>query len=367
MTELKLLLVEDEKSAVEACRASVDRYMHEKERSIVLCVYEDVHKAKEGVDDSFDGAIIDLKLSDEEDGGIQVLQEIEESLLRLPVFILTGYPNNLDEDFRQKNTNIIKVFIKGEPDAEYDQIIDRLWSIYDTGITRIMGGRGTIEVTLSKVFLRSLLPTIETWEIYGKQDSDRTEKALLRHTLNHLTQLLEEGEEQFFPEELYLIPPLSEKFTTGSMVRMNDQWLVVLSPACDLVPRSDGKFKTDRILLVETEEENMVLRKALDGITRRKSKKRKLKEVFKNNYTDYYHWLPKTDSFDGRFLNFRRLKNMDQEKFQENFCRPEIQVSPSFVKDIVARFSTFYARQGQPDIEFKDVIERYLTESSRIQ
>ena len=30
----------------------------------------------------------------------------------------------------------------------------------------------------------------------------------------------------------------------------------------------------------------------------------------------------------------------------------KIQISPSFVKDIVARFSSYYARQGQPNIDF---------------
>ena len=367
MRNLKLLLVEDEESAVEACRTSVDRYIHEKKRPVELWVYENVHKAREGLDNSFDGAIIDLKLSDEEDGGIQVFQEIEKSLLRLPVFILTGYPNNLDEDFRQKNTNIIKVFIKGEPDAEYDQIIDRLWSIYDTGLTRIMGGRGVIEKSLSAVFLENLLPQIQTWVSYGQENSARTEKALLRHTLNHLSQLLEEGGDNFFPEEVYLFPPLSARFTTGSMVSRHDQWFVVLSPACDLVIRQNGKFKTDRILLVETEKEDDVVRTALANITSRDRKKRKINEVLNNNYTDFYHWLPETSVLGGRFLNFRRLKNMDKDRFREEFEMPEIQISPSFVKDIVARFSSFYARQGQPNIENKEIIDRILSQLSSTQ
>lgn len=360
MRNLKLLLIEDEESAVEACRTSVERYMHEKERPIKLCVCESVRKAKERLDNSFDGAIIDLKLSDEEDGGVQVVQEIEESLLRLPVFVLTGYPNYLDEDFRQSNTNIIRVFVKGEPDAEYDQILDRLWSIYETGLTRIMGGRGKIEDSLSKVFLKNLLPHMETWESYGKVDPKRTEKALLRHTLNHLSQLLEEDMKSCFPEEMYLAPPLNQDIRPGSIVKekKNDRWFVVMNPACDLVVRGNCERNTDRVLVAEVDPD-AALFPWIDATELSNAKKGELRTAFRNNRSTYYHWLPRVDFFPGGFLNFRKLSALEEKKFSREYeTPPQIQIAPSFVKDVIARFSSYYARQGQPDIDF----ERFLSE-----
>ena len=100
---------------------------------------------------------------------------------------------------------------------------------------------------------------------------------------------------------------------------------------------------------------------ALNGITRKRSKENRLRDVFNNNYTDYYHWLPETDFFDGGILNFRKLTSLNKDCFDEKFAKPEIQISPSFVKDIVSRFSSFYARQGQPDIDSVDFIDRYTT------
>ena len=355
MRNLKLLLIEDEDSAIQACRSSVERYIHEKGRPIKLCVCESVRKAKERLDGSFDGAVIDLKLSDEEDGGIQIIQEIEESLLRLPVFVLTGYPNYLDEDFRESNANIIGVFIKGEPDAEYDQILDRLWSIYDTGLTRIMGGRGKIELSLNRVFLRNLLPRIDKWEAYGKEDSDRTERALLRHALNHLSQLLDDDDDNRFPEEMYLSPPLTEDFRTGSIVqkKQSDRWFVVMSPACDLIVRENGERNSDRILIVEVDP-GTVLFPWFESSELSKTKRGKLKEAFRNNKSTYYHWLPEVNSFPGGFLNFRKLSTLEEKKFSKKYeTPPQIQIAPSFVKDVIARFSSYYARQGQPDIDFE--------------
>ena len=87
------------------------------------------------------------------------------------------------------------------------------------------------------------------------------------------------------------------------------------------------------------------------------SKKGQLKQAFGNNKSAYYHWLPKTNFFEGGFLNFRKLSSLEIEQFQKKFrLPPKIQISPSFVKDIVARFSSYYARQGQPDIDFDKFI-----------
>lgn len=43
------------------------------------------------------------------------------------------------------------------------------------------------------------------------------------------------------------------------------------------------------------------------------------------------------------------------EKLLEAFENPSVQISSLFLKDIVARFSSYYARQGQPDIDYEKV------------
>ncbi len=297
------------------------------------------------------------------DEGSQVVEKIRESFYRIPIAIFTGNPGDWNHNLNEK-IMLIDVFTKGE--TEHYELLDRFWDIYSTGLTHIMGARGLIEQTLSEVFLRNLKPSMQKWISYakgGKENSERTEKALLRYTLNHLFQLLEADGERCFPEEFYLYPPVSEIITTGSIVKekASDQPFVILSPACDLVIRRNGEFKTDRILLVEIESEDDVVNDAVDDIRRRQSKKNKLRDVFNNNHRDYYHWIPKAYSFNGGFLNFKRLRTLDKTGFDEKFGKPTIQISPFFVKDIVSRFSSFYARQGQPDIDSEGFITRYTT------
>lgn len=343
MSRLRLLIVEDSEQDLSVFRDSVLRYMDENGCNIELIECRGVEDAFNKLDNSFDGAIIDLKLANQGDEGNQVIRQIEKLNFRIPVIILTGTPDATDSDF-----TYIKTFSKGSPEAQHTTLLNFFWDIYNTGLTRIMGGRGIIEETLAKVFRDNLLPQKDRWVAYSKINHCSAEKALLRHALNHLLQLLDEEGDKNFPEEMYLYPPLSDALHTGSIVKTEDEkWFVVMNPACDLIIR-DGRCKTDRILIVEIDSQTLPPFNNLRG--------RDIERAYRNNKWGYYHWLPRTDFFDGGFLNFRKLSSLSHDEFQEKFGKPIIQISLGFVKDIVARFSAYYARQGQPDIDFTHCI-----------
>jgi len=348
MSDFKLLLVEDGEQDRQLCRDCIGDFQSENGCEIELVECITVEEALHKLDNTFDGAIIDLRLADQGDEGNQVVSRIAESHFRIPVAILTGTPDAADSNFAY-----IGVFKKGDPGAGYADLLDHFWGIHNTGLTRIMGGRGIIEETLNKVFRENLLPQKDRWVAYGGTDSSRTEKALLRHALNHLLQLLDDDGDRSFPEEMYLHPPLTDKIRTGSIVKQKDggQWFTVMNPSCDLVIRDDKSFKTERILLAEIEPLSKVTKVATRKCAAVADKETKLRAVFSNNFTSYHHWLPETSFFEGGFLNFRKLSSFKKKDFESKFDKPSIQISPSFVKDVVARFSSYYARQGQPDIE----------------
>ena len=351
---MKILLVEDIKNQQDAFKDSVEVFNDRNQLEVEYEIAEDLPNALEKIDGSYDGAIIDLRLGNDESGGNEIVRQLHDPFTRIPIIFVTAFVSEVID-----HPSVIKK--RHRTIETYDSDLTLLQGIYNTGLTRIMGGRGVIEENLTEVFLNNLLPQIETWVSYGEKDSERTERALLRYALNHLIQFLGEDEERCFPEEVYLYPHVSEKITTGSIVKekTSDQLFVILSPACDLVIRQNGEFKTDRILLVEIEGENDIVNDTLDGIKRKRSREDKLKAVFNNNHTDYYHWLPNVDFFDGGFLNFRKLKTLKKDDFEDQFEEPLIQISPFFVKDMVSRFSSFYARQGQPDIDSAGSVNRY--------
>ncbi len=373
MKKLRLLIVEDVEEELDSCRDDVADYNRDQDRNIELVECKTLDEALEKLDNSFDGAFIDLKLTPIGDEGNQVIERMRQTSSRIPIFIFTGNPGTWNDSVKD-----IKIYRKGA--IGYYELLEKFCETYDTGLTRIMGGRGIMEESLTEVFFKNLLPQAETWVSYGKEyleeEPERTERALLRHTLNHLLTLLDEGDENYFPEEVYLCPPMSEKFTTGSIVTAEDQWFVVLSPACDLVIKKSGEFRTDCVLCVEIENTNDILDKVLTkaGIKRMRDADEKeerteklLEEIFKNSYTFYYHWLPETDFFEGGFLNFRKLQTLSEDDFRERFQQPCIQISPPFVKDIVSRFSSYYGRQGQPDLDNKDSVNYHTQQQGQEQ
>ena len=358
MNTFKLLVVEDDDRDLAVCERSLRNYADEKQIELEIISCESVEEAFSNLDNSFDGAIIDLRLGNKDGEGNRVVQRIRENLFRIPTAILTGTPSFIDDDF-----NYIGKFIKGEPGSEYDNIMDRLWSVRETGVTRILGGTGEIEKRLNAVFEQNIIPNIEKWEQYARLDPERTERSLLRHILNHLVQWIDVDTESYHPEEFYLYPPVTDRVQTGSIVRCKEnksQWFVVMSPDCDLVERESGGRNTDIILVVEVLSPDRLFdwynRANLSSIGR--DKRTTLDRYLRNNGRIYYHCLPETDFFPLGFMNFRKVIAIPEDQLEDRFRLPhELQISPPFVKDIVARFSSYYARQGQPDVDFSELFE----------
>lgn len=362
MTSFKLLVVEDNQQDLEVCIESIAKYQHEHKREIALVACKTVEEALSKIDNSLDGAIIDLKLDNDAGGGNEVVKKISESMYRVPVAIYTGTPAEA------MPFPYLGVFTKGED--KYTDLFDKFWGIHDTGMTRILGGRGMIEETLRTVFEKNLLPTLDTWVPYGKADPNRTERALLRHTINHLMQLLDTDDDFYYPEEVYISPPLTDNLRTGTIVMSKQNKIphVVLNPACDLAIRKSGECKTDRILIVEILDSHSTITSALNAqqspITKSDKRREFIAKFLSNRFAEYYHWLPSTTFFNGGLVNFRRISTCSTAEIKEHYSPAGVQISPSFVKDMVSRFSAYYARQGQPDIDFGTILQSLATSTT---
>lgn len=129
-------------------------------------------------------------------------------------------------------------------------------------------------------------------------------------------------------------------------------YVIVLSPPCDLAIHH-GKIKTDRILVCEIEEQDVINKVLMEKGTNADKKKEHIRNGLNNNFTDYYHWLPGNSLFDGGYINFRKVLTYDPTEFGAKFGNAKLKVQDYFVKSIMNRFSAYYARQGQPDFDFK--------------
>lgn len=383
MNNMRLILIDDDDQEVCSCTGAVQDFNEDHQCDIQLETCKTIQSALEALESSyFDGAIIDMRLGDSGNEGNQALDVIRQHLKRIPVAIYTATPDVADV------TDIPSIGLFKKADTTYEKLIYKFWDIYKTGLTKIMGGKGQIEQSLSQIFIKHLLPKISpeptvseksNWVSYAEEDPDNTEKALLRHTLNHLIHELYKSSENCYPDEMYIhLPNLEQdqvKVDTGCILQNkdNNKFYIVLSPACDLAEREEGECNTDRALLVEIQmledilSDDYFISNCHGG---KKLKKRYLKsnpespseyllkqqdkDLIKyqtNNKNLYYCWLPKTSCFNnGAVINFRRVTTYSQKELDESFNSPVIQVASPFLKDIISRFSSYYARQGQPDI-----------------
>lgn len=391
MNNMKLILIDDDDQEARSCSGALQDFNEDNQCDIQLEIHKTIQSALNALERSyFDGAIIDMKLGDSGIEGNQALDVIRQHLKRIPVAIYTATPDVADDE---DGIPLIGVFKKG--DKEYKDIIHKFYDIYKTGLTKIMGGKGEIEQSLSQIFIKHLLPKISpeptvseksNWVCYAEEKPDDTEKALLRHTLNHLIHELYKSSDNCYPEEMYihLLPRQDQteiRIDTGCILKEKNQnkFYIVLSPACDLVERGNDKCNTDRALLVEIQILDELLNDSghkifnddcfIDNICGNKKIKKILPKnsspeegylsknkseelkIFKQNKKNYYHWLPSTCYFNnGAVINFRRVSTYSQEELDNSFNSPVIQVASPFLKDIISRFSSYYARQGQPDI-----------------
>ena len=386
MNKMKLILIEDDDQEANSCNEAVQDFNEDNGCHIQLEIHKNIQDALKALESSyFDGAIIDMKLADSGNEGNQALDVIRQHLKRIPVAIYTGTPDVADET---DDIPLIGVFKKGN--VTYKNIVHNFWDIYKTGLTKIMGGKGQIEKSLSQIFIKYLLPEIfpkstasekSNWVGYAERNSENTEKALLRHTLNHLIHELYKSSGNCYPDEMYINLSAQEqvRLDTGCILKCKDKnnFYIVMSPACDLAERADGECNTDRALLVgiqmleeiepdcfiPDEDGNKKLKRKKDPKTEEgrntqaereylsKAQDNKLQSIRKNTKGIYYHWLPPTRFFNnGAVINFRRVSTYSESDLEKSFDKPIIQVASPFLKDIISRFSSYYARQGQPDI-----------------
>ena len=309
-----------------------------------LEVAETYAAGMEKVSEKINGIIVDIKL-DGDHSGNDLIREIVEKF-RVPVAIFTGTP-----DTEQDSSSPIQIYKKGE--SSHEEILHELCTVLDTGLFNVLGGTGIIENVMTKIFWKNLYPQISLWKEKRAQGIE-TEKVLLRYAVSHIQELIDNEVPAYVTEEMYIKPPISQDIKTGSIFQSTKDGLycIVLSPHCDLA-KHGGNFKTDRILVCEIDNHDTVNTAITDKATKRKDKKADIQNAIKNNSTDYYHWLPQNTLFVGGYINFRKVITYPPEAFIKEYGLPKVKVQEYFVKNILNRFSAYYARQGQPDFDFK--------------
>lgn len=365
MEIINLLLVEDDKDQQVLVEDAVEDFNDDNTATTFSVV-----KATNAADaiehlksNEFDAVMLDLLLegdsNDSSASGNEVLNYIFSSKsLRPIVYVVSGTLHSLDEEYKEIFTTPLMYTYNRE--SESSEILNEIYSVWKTGVTKIIGRSGKLEKLLQDIYIKHLAQGFDFW----KSKSENTESALLRYISMHLAEYLDMpevvedtiSESRYFEAEFYIYPPIKDKVATGDIVIYEDNMYILLSPSCDVAPRIDGEaiiYNVDSVLLAEIiplEKERFDTL----GIKYHPSKtnNEKWKDFHakqkRSQSKQRFHFLPAYLDIKESVIDFKRLRFIPTEDYLGQDMNRIATVSSPFIREIQSRFSAYFGRQGQP-------------------
>jgi hypothetical protein len=159
------------------------------------------------------------------------------------------------------------------------------------------------------------------------------------------------------PTRLYVMPPLEEP-RTGDLVRDGDgNWLVLLTPTCDLIAHNGQRRAVHVVLascqlLTETDEYRAWKRAGEPNTHSR------LERLILNNregQKDRFYFLPGAWEAPDLLVDLQRLTNVEYTDF-EGFTRVATLDDP-YAQSLISQLGRYGGRVGTPDLDVAAVKE----------
>ena len=152
---MRLLIVDDATTDLDACRTSKERWnrSHSGESVISELVeiktYPEARQYFKSHDAcAIDGIILDLKLAEQADAGQLLIDDLNAMHRRMPIVVFTATQDPLSFQY------LLGAFKKG--DKPYDAAFERFEIAQEVGLTKILGCDGVIDRQLKDIFDKAL-------------------------------------------------------------------------------------------------------------------------------------------------------------------------------------------------------------------
>lgn len=383
--EFNILLIDDDLEQKNLLEETIEEINGEDPDNKMILHY--VGNKKEAIEELFrkdyDLVFVDLKLGNENiEGADEALEgnDILHTIINeriLSVIVRSGFSDRVTEENKRENIKIIS-----KDDNLYD-VLNNFKDSYDKTIFSIFGSKGKIKEVAQKLFW-NIIPKCLTYskDEFSNLDESTKERVLIRYIAswisnaymnggdyNNLSQKQGDDRDGFDgsvePIEMYMFPNPVQEVCTCDIFKdtKSDDFFIVLSPACDL-----ANAKINKVLLCKIVEYSYVSAfyekyKKIENEEQLSNKEESfLKKWIRNSELQSikYHFLPKVSFFRGGFIDFRELVCVEYDKETksikgQNFKKVGV-ITDAFRKDIIARFSAYYHRQGQPEFNFKSIV-----------
>lgn len=363
VNKIKLLILENNTDIIGNYQKAIQRLERDKEISFDPKVFTTLNSVLESLNEAdIDIAIIDLNLSHlgaDNDEGNDAIRQIKEKY-RVPIYVISGEPEKIAED--TKELVVLHPKSGGKSTLE---VFEEMYELLQSSFIKYFSKDGHLEKLINDFYWNHLYKTKNSWEEVEKERGDEINKILSRHTVSCLNeQLYVNGNfgsfDKYHPGEMYIIPTIKQHYHTGDIIQVGSDKYIILNPACDIV----NKDKMEHYTLAKIYEAKLIPKIAAKTPVKQDDYiDENLKKV---NKMDRYHFLPKFDVINNEYvIDFQCLSTMpigeisnggDFQKYMKeresiiNKHEKIASIASPFLKDIIARFSNYYARQGQPNL-----------------
>lgn len=348
---IQIIIVEDDKSLQEMYKSNIEEFNIENKayeiKYFILTNDDEIPQLL--YNHHIDAIIVDLDwgTGSQQNEGNKLVKKIYDDC-RVPIFIVSGNIQLLEEDYDE--SPIFKKYQRDE--VNVDNLLNEIADLYKTGYTNVLGNYSEIDKMLSKVFWDHMSSVINSWE---NQEQDFQVKRMLRFAVTRINEMLtvniDDNHDDYDALEFYIKPAIKETPFTGDIISYDEKKYIVITAACDM-----EQDKSDFVVLCQID---FNILEDLKNRIKDESKAKKAEDQLINyikNAKPRYHLLPPCKLFIGGLVDFQIVRSVSKEDFTER-ASVIASINPAFNKDIQARFSHYYGRQGQPQLSRDNIID----------
>lgn len=384
MTEIKIMLLDDDKTAIDNYELVIKSFNRANTdynyKSFIATTLDQAHEYIKY--NRLDAAIIDLNLGSaaDDDDGNKAIEEIIVNF-RMPIVIVSGELSKLNVEFQENG--LVEAYVRGG-EVSTIEILNKIKNKLSSLTIQYFSRNGYLEQQINDFYWNHLSKTINDWGEVAIETGKEIDKILSRHTVSCLNEkLYVNGNvgsfDKYHSGEMYIIPPIKKHYHTGDIIEKDSKKYIILNPACDIVIKGSLEFYVlaQLIRLRDLKDFQTIPKKEVNGVDKvffdttladinffdslTTSGKDKFAQFKTNSKGSNYHYLPKFSDIETDYvIDFQNITTVDTVFSDTDYIasresnistyRKIASISSPFLKDIIVRFSTYYARQGQPNL-----------------
>lgn len=336
---IKILAIEDDMIQIDMMKSRLETFnikkgFDEKDKIYIEFRQNDEDLGKLLFENKFDCLVLDINWGDSNpNGGRDLIMRIINNK-RIPIVVYSGKLNqieDIDENFGFKKVDRMENF---------SVVLDYVLCVKETHVFDFLGYDGELDKIITDIFWKDIDKSIKAINLEKNLDCKALTRILTTRVINHLSISNEEDKYKYY--EFYINPSLTQDCHNGDIYKLGDEYFLVITPECQLL-------RIDTVNLIQIDFCEKIERRVLESPKREKRLAALRRLMTEGDCSE--HYLPPFNNLKHALVNFRNITTLEKSKLTED--KKIITVNPIYMKNIQSRFSQYYSRQGQPDINIE--------------